>query len=53
MGLLLSGFYTAFHLPYFALGPEITKNYDERTVLISYRFLELFPISQISLIAFS
>lgn len=31
--------FTAVNLPYTALTPELTKNYDERTSLTSYRFM--------------
>ena len=36
--LVFSGFFTAYILPYFSMAPELTEDYDERTVLVSYRF---------------
>jgi len=38
IGLLFHTFYTAVNLPYTALTPELTQDYDERTSLNSYRF---------------
>eukprot|EP01091_Cochliopodium_minus_P012302 TRINITY_DN3698_c0_g1_i1.p1 TRINITY_DN3698_c0_g1~~TRINITY_DN3698_c0_g1_i1.p1 ORF type:complete len:328 (-),score=45.24 TRINITY_DN3698_c0_g1_i1:342-1325(-) len=37
MTILYSAFTTAFQLPYFALAPEITKSYDDRTVVVGFR----------------
>ncbi|QEQ01329.1 MFS transporter [Thermosynechococcus sp. CL-1] len=38
MGLLFNTFYTAVNLPYSALTPELTEDYNERTSLNSFRF---------------
>jgi glycoside/pentoside/hexuronide:cation symporter, GPH family len=38
IGILFNTFYTIVNLPYTALTPEITQDYDERTELNSYRF---------------
>lgn len=38
ISILFNSFYTAVNLPYTALTPELTQDYDERTSLNSYRF---------------
>ncbi|BAY50983.1 putative sodium:galactoside symporter protein [Thermostichus vulcanus NIES-2134] len=38
IGLLFNTFYTAVNLPYTALTPELTEDYNERTTLNSFRF---------------
>ena len=38
IGILFHTCYTAVNLPYTALTPELTQNYDERTNLNSFRF---------------
>lgn len=38
ISILFNSFYTAVNLPYTALTPEITQDYDERTNLNSFRF---------------
>lgn len=38
VGILFNLAYTAVNLPYTALTPELTQNYDERTSLNSFRF---------------
>lgn len=38
IGILFHSFYTAVNLPYTALTPELTQDYDERTSLNSFRF---------------
>ncbi len=38
ISLLLDTFYTIVNVPYAALTPELTRDYDERTSLNSYRF---------------
>jgi len=37
VGLLLDAAYTAINVPYSALTPELTRDYDERTSLTSFR----------------
>lgn len=38
IGILFNSFYTAVNLPYTALTPELTQDYNERTNLNSFRF---------------
>lgn len=38
IAILFNTFYTAVNLPYTALTPELTQDYDERTSLNSFRF---------------
>ncbi|MCY7331419.1 MAG: MFS transporter [Pseudanabaena sp. CAN_BIN31] len=38
IGIIFNTFFTAVNLPYTALTPEITQDYDERTSLNSFRF---------------
>lgn len=38
MSTLFYAFYTVFHVPYHALGYEMTQNYDERTRLMTYKW---------------
>jgi GPH family glycoside/pentoside/hexuronide:cation symporter len=38
IGILFNTFYTAVNLPYTALTPEITQDYNERTTLNGFRF---------------
>ncbi|WP_338430047.1 MFS transporter [Synechococcus elongatus IITB3] len=38
VALLFNSFYTAVNLPYTALTPELTQDYDDRTKLNSFRF---------------
>ena len=38
IALLFNSFYTAVNLPYTALTPELTQDYDERTSLNNFRF---------------
>ncbi|MEM9566916.1 MAG: MFS transporter [Cyanobacteria bacterium P01_E01_bin.34] len=39
VAILFHTFYTCFNLPYAALTPELTEDYNERTSLNSFRFL--------------
>ena len=39
VGIVFNTFFTAVNLPYTALTPEITQDYDERTSLNSFRFV--------------
>lgn len=50
IGIVFNLFYTAVNLPYQALTPELTKDYNERTSLNSYRFSFSIGASIISLI---
>ena len=38
VAVLFNSFYTAVNLPYTALTPELTQDYDERTSLTNFRF---------------
>jgi GPH family glycoside/pentoside/hexuronide:cation symporter len=38
IGIFFNSFYTIVNLPYTALTPELTQDYDERTSLTSFRF---------------
>jgi glycoside/pentoside/hexuronide:cation symporter, GPH family len=38
ISIIFNSFYTAVNLPYTALTPELTQDYDERTSLNSFRF---------------
>ncbi|WP_287128983.1 MFS transporter [Candidatus Cyanaurora vandensis] len=38
VSILFNSFYTAVNLPYTALTPELTQDYDERTSLTNFRF---------------
>ncbi|MDH6089727.1 MFS transporter [Umezakia ovalisporum] len=50
IGLLSQVFYTVVSLPYAAMTPELTENYDERTSLNSFRFAFSIGGSILSLI---
>lgn len=50
IGLLSQVFYTVVNLPYTALTPELTQDYDERTSLNSFRFAFSIGGSILSLI---
>ncbi|OLP18112.1 MFS transporter [Leptolyngbya sp. 'hensonii'] len=50
IGVLFNTFYTAVNLPYTALTPELTQDYDERTSLNSFRFTFSIGGSILSLI---
>jgi glycoside/pentoside/hexuronide:cation symporter, GPH family len=50
MGVLFNTFYTVVNLPYIALTPELTQDYDERTQLNSFRFAFSIGGSILSLI---
>lgn len=50
IGVLFNLFYTAVNLPYQALTPELTQDYNERTVLNSFRFSFSIGASIFSLI---
>ncbi|MEH1874333.1 MFS transporter [Nostoc sp.] len=50
IGVLSQSFYTVVNLPYTAMTPELTQDYDERTSLNSYRFTFSIGGSILSLI---
>lgn len=50
IGIVFNLFYTAVNLPYQALTPELTQDYNERTSLNSFRFSFSIGASIISLI---
>ncbi|MEH2350490.1 MAG: MFS transporter [Nostoc sp.] len=50
IGILSQSFYTVVNLPYTAMTPELTQDYDERTSLNSYRFTFSIGGSILSLI---
>lgn len=50
ISILFNSFYTAVNLPYTALTPELTQDYDERTSLNSFRFAFSIGGSILSLI---
>lgn len=50
IGIIFNIFYTAVNLPYQALTPELTIDYDERTSLNSFRFSFSIGASILSLI---
>lgn len=50
IGLISQVFYTIVNLPYTAMTPELTQNYDERTSLNSFRFAFSIGGSMFSLI---
>jgi len=50
IGIFFNSFYTAVNLPYTALTPELTQDYDERTSLNSFRFTFSIGGSIVSLI---
>jgi glycoside/pentoside/hexuronide:cation symporter, GPH family len=50
VSIVFNSFYTAVNLPYTALTPELTQDYDERTSLNSYRFAFSISGSILSLI---
>ncbi|MCC5664365.1 MFS transporter [Nostoc sp. CHAB 5784] len=50
IGILSQAFYTVVNLPYTAMTPELTQDYDERTSLNSYRFTFSIGGSILSLI---
>jgi GPH family glycoside/pentoside/hexuronide:cation symporter len=50
IGILFNSFYTAVNLPYTALTPELTQDYNERTNLNSFRFAFSIGGSILSLI---
>jgi len=50
IGLIFHTFYTIVNLPYTALTPELTQDYDERTSLNSFRFAFSISGSIISLV---
>ncbi|MEA5579761.1 MFS transporter [Nodularia harveyana UHCC-0300] len=50
IGLLSQVFFTVVSLPYAAMTPELTQNYDERTTLNSFRFAFSIGGSILSLI---
>lgn len=52
VSILFNSFYTAVNLPYTALTPELTQDYDERTSLNSFRFTFSIGGSIISVILF-
>ncbi|MFE1745704.1 MFS transporter [Coleofasciculus sp. H7-2] len=52
ISILFNSFYTAVNLPYTALTPELTQDYNERTNLNSYRFAFSIGGSIVSVIAF-
>lgn len=52
IAVLFNTFYTAVNLPYTALTPELTQDYDERTDLNKYRFAFSIGGSLISAILF-
>ncbi|MBD0364031.1 MAG: MFS transporter, partial [Coleofasciculus sp. C3-bin4] len=52
VAILFNTFYTAVNLPYTALTPELTQDYDERTTLNSFRFAFSIGSSILSVIFF-
>lgn len=50
IGIFFNSFYTAVNLPYTALTPELTQDYNERTSLNSFRFTFSIGGSILSLI---
>lgn len=50
IAIIFNSFYTIVNLPYTALTPELTQDYDERTSLNSYRFAFSISGSILSLI---
>ncbi|BAY29816.1 putative sugar transporter [Nostoc carneum NIES-2107] len=50
IGVISQVFYTVVHLPYTAMTPELTQDYDERTSLNSFRFTFSIGGSILSLI---
>jgi glycoside/pentoside/hexuronide:cation symporter, GPH family len=50
IGILSQSFYTVVNLPYTAMTPELTQDYDERTSLNSFRFTFSIGGSILSLI---
>ncbi|MEP0857691.1 MFS transporter [Trichocoleus sp. ST-U3] len=52
ISILFNSFYTAVNLPYTALTPELTQDYNERTNLNSYRFAFSIGGSIVSVIVF-
>lgn len=50
MGMVSQVFYSAVHLPYTAMTPELTQDYNERTSLNSFRFTFSIGGSILSLI---
>lgn len=50
IGIIFNSFYTAVNLPYTALTPELTQDYNERTSLNSFRFAFSIGGSILSLI---
>jgi glycoside/pentoside/hexuronide:cation symporter, GPH family len=50
IGIFFNSFYTAVNLPYTALTPELTQDYNERTSLNSFRFMFSIGGSILSLI---
>ncbi|MEH2073118.1 MAG: MFS transporter [Nostoc sp.] len=50
IGIISQSFYTVVNLPYTAMTPELTQDYDERTSLNSYRFTFSIGGSILSLI---
>ena len=50
IGVISQAFYTVVNLPYTAMTPELTQDYDERTSLNSYRFTFSIGGSILSLI---
>jgi GPH family glycoside/pentoside/hexuronide:cation symporter len=50
ISIFSNAFYTVVNLPYTALTPELTQNYDERTSLNSFRFAFSISGSIVSLI---
>ncbi|MFM7441754.1 MAG: MFS transporter, partial [Snowella sp.] len=52
IGIIFNIFYTAVNLPYTALTPELTQDYNERTSLNSFRFTFSIGGSILSLILY-
>jgi GPH family glycoside/pentoside/hexuronide:cation symporter len=52
VAILFNTFYTVVNLPYTALTPELTQDYDERTTLNSFRFAFSIGSSILSVIFF-
>ncbi len=52
ISILFNSFYTVINLPYTALTPELTQDYDERTSLNSFRFTFSIGGSILSVILF-
>ena len=53
ISILFNGFYTVVNVPYTALTPELTQDYNDRTSLNSFRFMFSIGGSILSVVLFS